>query len=167
MEELLEQWRQLDERIARLERQLLQVHRENAACTLLESIPGVGMFTATAVVSSFGRAEAFDSARRFASALGLTPREHSSGDKQVMLGISKRGNGYLRRLLVHGARSALRVRMCRPDCADDWAVRLAHRRGHNIAVCALAAKNARRIWAMLRSGDMFRSDYVQTKGASR
>ncbi|RQS55181.1 IS110 family transposase [Burkholderia sp. Bp8963] len=160
LDDLLAHLAQLEERIARVERQLMQVRRDNPACRLIESIPGVGLLTSTAVLSSFGRADMFGTARKFACALGLTPREHSSGGKQVLLGISKRGNSYVRQLLVHGARSVLRARTNKPAYADDWAVKLAARRGMNIAVCALAAKNARRIWAVLHSGEVFRADYA-------
>lgn len=165
IDDLLAHLAQLEERIAKVDRQLQQAHRDHAACQLIESIPGVGVMTATAVVSSFGRAEMFADGRKFACALGLTPREHSSGGKQVLLGISKRGNGYVRKLLVHGARAVLRARMNKPAHADDWVVKLAQRRGHNIAVCALAAKNARRIWAMLHTGEVFRADHAQANGA--
>lgn len=161
---LLEQLGQLDERIGQIDKQLMQLYQSDAACRLIGSVPGVGLMTSTAIVGSFGRAEMFTDGRKFACALGLTPREHSSGGKQMLMGISKRGNGYIRKLLVHGARSVLRARMGKPDYADDWAVKLAERRGHNIAVCALAAKNARRIWAMMQSGELFRADYAQTKG---
>jgi len=164
IDDLLLHLAQLEERIAQVDRQLLQAHGADAASQLLESIPGVGVMTATAVVASFGRAQMFQDGRRFASALGLTPRQHSSGDKQVLLGISKRGNGYVRKLLVHGARAVLKARMNKAVYADDWAVRLAARRGFNIAACALAAKNARRIWAMLQRGELFRADYAQTHG---
>lgn len=165
IDELLAHLAQLEERIAKVDRQILQAHRDNAGCQLIESIPGIGVMTATAVVSSFGRADMFANGRKFACALGLTPREHSSGGKQVLLGISKRGNGYVRKLLVHGARAVLQARLNKPAYVDDWVVKLAQRRGHNIAVCALAAKNARRIWAMLQSGEVFRADHAQTKGA--
>jgi transposase len=165
IDELLAHLAQLEERIARVDRQILQAHRDNAACQLIESIPGIGVMTATAVVSSFGRANMFANGRKFACALGLTPREHSSGGKQVLLGISKRGNGYVRKLLVHGARAVLQARLNKPAHVDDWVVKLAQRRGHNIAVCALAAKNARRIWAMLQSGEVFRADHAQADGA--
>lgn len=165
IDDLLAHLTQLEERIAKVDRQIQQAHKAHAACRLIESIPGVGVMTATAVISSFGRADMFADGRKFACALGLTPREHSSGGKQVLLGISKRGNGYVRKLLVHGARAVLKARMNKPAHADDWVVKLAQRRGHNIAVCALAAKNARRIWAMLQSGEMFRADYAQANGA--
>ncbi|RJG07492.1 IS110 family transposase [Noviherbaspirillum cavernae] len=164
IDDLLAHLTQLEERIAQVDKQLMQVHRDNAACQLIESIPGIGVMTATAVVGSFGRADMFADGRKFACALGLTPREHSSGGKQILLGISKHGNGYVRKLLVHGARAVLKARMGKPAYADDWVVKLAARRGHNVAVCALAAKNARRIWAMLQSGEVFRADYAQTNG---
>jgi transposase len=161
---LLAQLTQLEERIGQVDKQLMRLFQSNAACQLIASIPGVGLMTSTAIIGSFGHAETFADGRRFACALGLTPREHSSGGKQVLLGISKRGNGYVRKLLVHGARAVVRARMTKPAYADDWVVKLAARRGHNIAVCALAAKNARRIWAMLQSGEVFRADYAQTNG---
>jgi transposase len=151
---LLEQW------IAALELQIKQQHQVNPASRLIESIPGVGVLTASAAAASVGRGEQFPSARHLASWIGLTPREHSSGGKQVLLGISKRGNCYLRKLLVQGACSVLKVRMNQSAYAEDWAVRLAHRRGHQVAAVALAAKNARRIWAMLRSGEVFRSEHL-------
>jgi transposase len=162
IDQLLIHLDQLESKIAQIDKQIQQVHKDNPACRLIESIPGVGAMTATAVVSSYGKAEMYPDARKFACALGLTPREHSSGGKQVLLGISKRGNGYVRKLLVHGARAVLKARMNKEAYADDWSVRLARRRGHNIAACALAAKNARRIWAMLQSGEVFRVDDGQT-----
>lgn len=163
--QLSEAWRAQDERISELEAQINQLHKDNAASRLIESIPGVGLLSATAVIASFGECEHFDSARKFASCVGLTPREHSSGGKQHLLGISKRGNGYVRKLLIHGARAVLKARMNKVSHANDWAVKLAARRGHNIAAVALAAKNARRIWALLKSGEVFQADYVQAKSA--
>ncbi|HSD40226.1 MAG TPA: IS110 family transposase [Rhodocyclaceae bacterium] len=159
--QLMHALRELEERIHVLEVRIRQQHKGNAASRLIESIPGVGLLSATAVVASFGQCESFESARKFSCCLGLTPREHSSGGKQMLLGITKRGNGYVRKLLIHGARSVLKVRMNNAAHAEDWVVKLAKRRGHNIAAVALAAKNARRIWAMLRTGEMFRVDYAQ------
>lgn len=161
IEQLMNGLRQLDDRISMLELKIKVLHKGNAASRLIESIPGVGLLSATAVVASFGQCESFDSARKFASCLGVTPREHSSGGKQMLLGITKRGNKYVRKLLIHGARAILRHRMNNDAYAEDWVVKLAKRRGHNIAAVALAAKNARRIWAMLRTGEVFRADYAQ------
>lgn len=161
IERLMSHLRSLEEMIHQIEIQIQQMHRVNPASQLLESIDGVGVMTATAVVASFADCETFASSRKFSSCIGVTPREHSSGGKQVLLGISKRGNGYIRKLLIHGARSVLKARMNKPQHTNDWEIRLAKRRGHNIAAVALAAKNARRIWAILRSGEMFNPKYGQ------
>ena len=165
VELLMETLHQSEERISKIEARIQQLHREDAACQQLESIPGVGVLTATAVVAAFGRCESFETSRKFACCLGITPREHSSGGKQMLLGISKRGNKYVRKLLIHGARAVLKARMNKPAHAEDWEIKLAKRRGHNIAAVALAAKNARRIWAMLRTGEIFHGDYAQAKSA--
>ncbi|MGL6041454.1 MAG: IS110 family transposase [Deefgea sp.] len=161
MGDLLEHWNHLDDRIAMLEARIKRMHKDCAASRLIESIPGVGLLTATATIAAYGDCHQYARARQFSCAIGLTPREHSSGGKQVLLGISKRGNGYVRKLLVHGARSVLKVRLNNPLYANDWVVQLAKRRGQNIAVVALAAKNARRIWAMLQTGEWFRADQPQ------
>jgi transposase len=161
IEQLMSALRLQEGRISALEIKIKQLHKGNAASRLIESIPGVGLLSATAVVASFGRCESFDSARKFASCLGVTPREHSSGGKQMLLGITKRGNNYVRKLLIHGARAVLKARMSNDAYTEDWVVQLAKRRGPNIATVALAAKNARRIWAMLRTGEVFRPDYAQ------
>lgn len=163
--QLMDELRELEGRIQALELKIRVLHKGNAASRLIESIPGVGLLSATAVVAAFGRCESFESARRFASCLGVTPREHSSGGKQVLSGITKRGNGYVRKLLIQGAHSVLKARMNKDAHADDWAVKLANRRGRNLAAVALAAKNARRIWAMLRTGELFRADYAQANSA--
>jgi len=165
MDESLDELDELDKRLAEVMAMLSQAHQADAASQLIASIPGVGPLSATAVISSFGRAQSFSNARKFASAIGLTPREHSSGGKQRLGGISKRGNSYIRKLLVHGARAVLWARMKKPDYADDWVVQLAQRRGHNVAVCALAAKNARRIWAILHSDKVFNPEHAKMASA--
>jgi transposase len=161
IEDLLTHLRGLEADISRLEAQIKHLHRNHPASRLIDTISGVGPLTATAVVASFGRCESFANSRRFANCLGLTPREHSSGGKQILLGISKRGNGYIRKLLIHGARAVLKARANKPQYEQDWAIQLAKRRGHNIAAVALAAKNARRIWAMLHSGEVFDPHYAR------
>lgn len=150
--QLLEQIDELEARMAEIERQIALYHHDNEQCQQLSSIPGIGVLTASAVVAAIGNASHFASGRKLASWIGLTPREHSSDGKQTLLGISKRGNSYLRYLLIHGARSVLRARQGKPQYANDWVVQLAQRRGHNIAAVALAAKNARCIWALLQKG---------------
>jgi transposase len=114
------------------------------------------MLTATAAHASAGDAREFASGRSFSACLGLTPKQHSSGGRVMLLGISKRGDGYLRGLLVHGARAVVRHAQARIEAgkesqvADPWLVGLLKRRPVNVAVVALAAKNARRVWALLR-----------------
>jgi len=161
VEDLLTHWSALETQLSAVEARIVVAHRANAESRRLDTIPGVGVLTATATVAAFGNASTFATSRRFACGLGLTPREHSSGGHAMKLGISKRGNSYVRRLLIHGARAVVKARLSNPRYANDWVVKLAQRRGHNIAVVALAAKNARRMWAVLRSGQAFDADYVK------
>jgi len=143
---LVAQLEQLSRHIAALEAQLLGWHRHNEASRRLERIPGVGMLTATAAVAKIGNAAVYANARQFAASLGMVPRQASSGGKERLLGISKQGDGALRRLLVHGARSVVR----READPRSWLGQLLIRRPKNVAVVALAQKNARTIWALLR-----------------
>lgn len=159
MKLLVEEIRLLEARIGQLERELSAVAKHNVACTTLLSIPGVGLLTATAMVAATsGNVAHFQSARHFASWLGLTPKEHSSGSTRHMGRISKRGDRYLRMLLTHGARSVLRAttlaqRAGRPvDDLRQWAQGVQGRTNHNKAACALANKMARICYATLRDG---------------
>lgn len=145
------------EQIAAIERQLRALGRQNDDARRLESIPGIGWLTATAMVGSIGSVERFASARHFASFLGLTPRERSSGGKRWLGGISKRGDAYLRTLLVHGARAVLSWAKRRGPKGrlDDWALSIEERRGPNKAAVALANKLARTVWAVWRKKTTF------------
>ncbi len=107
------------------------------------------MATSTALVASLGNAQHFRAGRDYAANLGLTPREHSTGGRQRLFGISKRGDRYLRTLLIHAARSALRCAEGKPDRLLVWALRLKEAKGFNVAACALANKLARVAWALL------------------
>jgi transposase len=151
--QLREHLAELASRITNLERELAAWHRANEASQRLAAIPGVGLLTATALVASVGDARVFANARQFAAWLGLTPREHSSGGQRRLLGISKKGDRYLRRLLVHGARSV--VRTVTPE-RSGWLAELLRRRPTNVAVVALAQKNARVAWALLARGETYR-----------
>ena len=153
LRELLAEIRSCTERLHALELQLGEVATKSDVCQRLQTIPGVGPIAATALVGAIGDIHSFPTARRFASWLGLTPRECSSGDRRHLGSISKRGDVYLRMLLVHGARAVLfsghaAVRGGRPlDALRGSGVRLAERRGHNRAAVALANKLARIVWA--------------------
>jgi transposase len=137
---LFQHLRELNVQVKELEDQIKAGHRESAASCRLEAIPGIGPLTASALVASIGDAKAFKNGRQLAAWLGLVPRQYSSGGKERLLGISKRGDTYLRTLLIHGARSALLGAKRRGGLAHSWLLRLLERRNHNIAAVALANK---------------------------
>jgi transposase len=144
---LREQWQrlaELDEQIAHIEFRLQAWLKENQSCQRLAQIPGVGLLTATAAVATMGDPAAFRSGREFAAWLGLVPAQTGTGGRTTLLGISKRGDTYLRTLLIHGARSSLRRKE-----QSAWVQQLAARRPKNVVIVALANKMARTIWAML------------------
>jgi len=151
-QELVGQLRDKDERIDVYDKRLAQAAKEDERAQRLMEVPGIGKLTATAVLAAVADAGHFDSGRDFAANLGLVPREHSSGGRQRLYGITKRGDSYLRTLLIHGARSALRCAGDKLDKLLRWAGKLAERRGYNVAAVALANKIARVIWAMLAHG---------------
>lgn len=151
-----EEWDTLATQIAHCEQQMRQWYQATPACTQIGGVEGVGIITATAVVASVGEARQFDSGRQFASWVGLTPKERSSGSMRHLGGITKRGDGYLRKLLVHGARAAVLASRSKRDARSDWINALVARCGHNKAVVALANKNARIIWALLTTGECYR-----------
>jgi transposase len=151
--------KELDRQVSELEVQIRSWHRENKAAKKLAQIPGIGPITASALVASIGDAKSFENGRQLAAWLGLVPRQHSSGGKQVLLGISKRGDTYLRTLLIHGARAVIRVAERKAGHADSWLARLMGRRNQNVAAVALANKNARTVWALLAHGRAYEADH--------
>jgi transposase len=157
--QLFGHFRALEEHVCRLERQIQAWHREEQTSRRLEKIPGIGPITASALVASIGDAKSFKSGRQLAAWLGLVPRQDSSGGKTRLLGISKRGDRYLRTLLIHGARAVLRHLHRHPDRAEGWLARLSARRHRNIAIVALANKNARVVWALLAYGREYKENY--------
>lgn len=144
-----EHLKELHRQVGELEEQIQAWHRGNEASKRLAHIPGIGPLTASALVASIGDARSFRNARQLAAWLGLVPRQHSSGGKPVLLGISKRGDAYLRTLLIHGARSALRAAERKANHDDSWLANMLARRHKNVAAVALANKNARIVWALL------------------
>ncbi len=151
--------KELDCRVAELEVQIQIWHREDEASKKLARVPGIGPITASALVASIGDAKSFANARQLAAWLGLVPRQHSSGGKQVLLGISKRGDTYLRTLLIHGARSVIQAAARKVDHAESWLAKLMGRRNKNVAAVALANKNARIIWALLARDRDYEANY--------
>ena len=155
---LVEQLRMAQTQILDLEKQLKAWHRTNEASRRLEAIPGVGVITATALVATIGDASQFHSGRQLAAWLDLVPRQYSSGGKARLGRISKRGDGYLRRLLVHGARADLRWSRHRKERRSVWQESLLARRPPNVVLVAMANKTARVVWAMLSRGEAFRAE---------
>lgn len=150
IEDMRAQWRSLDARIAAFDKEFMTMAQEDVAAQRLMSIPGIGAINATAFVAAVGNAEAFRRGRDLAAWLGLTPRQASTGGRQKLLGISKRGNRYLRSTLIHGARAVLHRLINEPSQLGAWLRDLSARAHKNVVVVALAAKLARTIWALLR-----------------
>ena len=154
--------RGLDERVNELDSEITAIATSEPAALRLQQLRGVGPMIATALVVALGDPRQFANGRQFAASLGLTPRQHSSGGKDRLLGISKRGDAYLRTLIVHGARSALRTAKPKDDRLSQWVVRLAERSHPNVAAVALANKTARMAWAMLRHDSDYQPDRAAT-----
>jgi transposase len=156
LDSLRDQWTriiQLDEEIRKIELRLKQCLRESSDCQKIAEIPGIGLLTATAAVASLGDATTFHSGRQFAAWLGLVPRQTGTGGRVRQLGLSKRGDTYLRTLLMHGARSILNRGQ-----RSEWVERLLTRRPYNVAVAAVANKLARTLWAVLAKGSTYRAE---------
>ena len=150
----VEHLRVIEARLAELDGRLLRQARDDEAARRLTEIPGIGPVIATAMVATVVDARLFGSGRSFAAWLGLTPRQHATGGRERLLGISKRGDGYLRRQLMHGARSLVRVAAGREHPPWAWINGLCGRRPFNVVVAAVANKLARMIWAMLSRGEI-------------
>ena len=149
------EWRQLEAQIVELTATIERIALEDPACRRLLAVPGVGALTATAVVSAIGNGAAFHRGRQFAAWLGLVPRQHSTGGKSRLLGISKRGNSYLRTLFILGAQSVARNAQRERHRFGPWLTELEKRTRKNVAVVALANKLARIAWAVLTRGEPY------------
>ena len=150
---------ELDQLATRLEEAdalIQKTAQESEVCRRLDAIPGIGPVTATALIAAIGNGAAFRKGREFAAWVGLVPREHSTGGKQKLLGISKRGNSYLRRLFVQGARAVLQFREKQSSGLRAWLAQLTARTHYNVAGVALANKLARIAWAVLAKGEVYR-----------
>jgi transposase len=147
---------QMAMRIDEADAVLNKTAHENEACQRLVAIPGVGPVTATALIAAIGNGAAFRKGREFAAWMGVVPREHSTGGKQKLLGISKRGNSYLRRLFIQGARAVLQQRTKQTSGLSTWLEQLAARTHPNVAAVALANKLARIAWAVLAKEEPYR-----------
>jgi len=154
---LATQLRELEAKVAGLDRRLVALARTDPVCHALSKVPGVGPVIATAFAATVPDATAFRSGRYFAAWLGLVPRQHASGGKARQLGLSKRGDGYLRRQLIHGARALVWRTPGREGKLRLWISGLRQRRPFNVVVAAVANKLARILWAMLARGEAYRA----------
>jgi transposase len=157
---LWEDLKTLDRRIGELDREIALIALNDPVVVRLQTLRGVGPMVATALVAAVGNGQQFVNGRQMAASLGLTPRQCSSGNKQRLLGISKRGDSYLRSLLVHGARSAIYAARNKEDRLSQWVTGLAARRHANVAAVALANKTVRMAWAMLRNETVYDPDWA-------
>ena len=145
----------LDERVGELDTEIQSLAKAHPQARELARVRGIGPVTASALVATVGNARQFSKARQMPASIGLTPRQHSSGGRERLLGISKRGDAYLRSLLIHGARAVIRTARAKEDPLSRWVTRLADRRHPNVAAVALANKNARIAWAILSRGTSY------------
>ena len=152
LQRLGEHLKELEHQVAALEGEIQRWHRDNEASRRLAAIPGIGVLTASATVATAGDGKSFTRGRQLSAWLGIVPKQHSTGGKPTLLGISKRGDSYLRTLYIHGARAVIAQVERHPERADDWLKRLLARRPKNVVVVALANKNARIAWALLAHG---------------
>jgi len=156
LQQLVEQIRDIERKIEAFDKQLLSLARQNEVCRRLMTILGIGPIAATALAATVGNPRFFTSGRHFAAWIGLVPKQHSSGGKERLGGISKRGDAYLRKLLIHGARAAVhRVRS--HQVPGVWIAGLLARRPFNVATVALANKTARIAWAVMTNGSTYRA----------
>ena len=147
--DLYDQLVELDQQVSVYGDKIQVLHRSSPVSQALASVPGIGPITATALLASLGDGKAFASGRQVAAWLGLVPRQDSSGGKAKLLSISKRGDVYLRTLLIHGARAVVKTAVGKDDAQSRWINELVKRSNANIAAVALANKNARIVWALL------------------
>ena len=159
VQRLVEHLKELDRQVGELEVQIRTWHRQSDLSRKLEKIPGIGPITASALIATIGDAKNFADGRQLSAWLGLVPKQHSSGGKSTLLGISKRGDSYLRTLMIHGARSVILSATKKVD-QTGWLHKILERRHPNVASVALANKNARTVWALLAHDREFRPDYA-------
>lgn len=156
LDELVKDWNRLDEGIHHSDLLLAEVFEKHEVCRRLETIPGIGTITATAIVGAVADINSFKSGRNLAAWLGLVPRQNSSGGKQRLSGITKRGEPYLRTLLIHGGRTVVKYAANKTDRRSKWIAEKIKTRGRNKAAVAVANKNARVIWKIMRSTEVYR-----------
>ena len=156
-------WRDLlllDDRVGEMDKLIKRLADSNEDCVRLQQLRGIGPMIATALIASVGDARQYHKGRQMAAAIGITPKQHSSGDKHRLLGISKRGDVYLRTLMIHGARAVVARATHKDDRLSRWVTNIANKKHPNVAAVALANKTARMAWAMLRNKTDYDPDFA-------
>jgi transposase len=153
---LLEELKNVEDQITKYDRKIGEIYKKHEVCQRIGKIEGVGPITATAILAAVSDAQVFKNGRQFSAWLGLVPKQHSSGGKTTLLGISKRGDRYLRSLLIHGARTVVTYAKRKKDDRSRWITEKEKTRGFNKACVAVANKNARIIWALIAHGTEYR-----------
>lgn len=165
VQRLLDHLKELDRQVDELEAQIQAWHRNSDLSTKIAQVPGIGPISASALIASIGDAKNFDNWRQLAAWLGLVPKQHSTGGRSNLLSISKRGDTYLRTLLIHGARSVIYHAAKKPESCS-WVSAVVNRRNKNVAAVALANKNARIVWALLAHDRRYETGYTRAVEAT-
>lgn len=154
-----DEFKELSKRIETYDKKIEAISNQNAYCKSLKSIPGVGAISATALYASLGNGSQFKNGREMAAHIGLVPKQHSSGDKQLLLGITKKGNTDLKQLLIHGARAVVPHAHKKTDKRSAWIIKLTAKKHTNVVATALANRTARIAWVVLQTGKSYNPDF--------
>ena len=150
----------LDDRVCEMDKLIKRLAEKHEECVRLQQLRGVGPMISTAMIATVGDARQYRTSRQMAAAIGITPKQHSSGDRDRLLGISKRGDVYLRTLMIHGARAVVARAAHKDDRLSRWVTNIAKQKHPNVAAVALANKTARMAWAMLRNETDYDPDFA-------
>ena len=161
--DVYEEFKVLSERINKYDKKIEAISNQQASCKLLKTIPGIGPITSTALYASMGNGSQFKNGREMAAQIGLVPKQHSSGDRQLLLVITKKGNRDLKQLLIHGARAVVAKSGKKEDGRSNWINKLAAKKHSNVVATALANRTARMAWAVLQSSKPYHGDFGYAK----
>lgn len=166
LEDIYEEFKRLSERIDGYDKKISAISDAHESCKLLKTIPGIGPITATALYAAMGNGSQFQNGREMAAQIGLVPKQHSSGDKQLLLGITRKGNRDLKQLLIHGARAVVAKAGKKEDKRSQWINKLAAKKHSNVVATALANRTARMAWAVLQSSKPYDANFSTAKGGA-
>jgi len=161
--DIYDEFKLLSERISKYDKKIESISNEQEYCKLLKTLPGIGPITSTALYASMGNGSQFKNGREMAAQIGLVPKQHSSGDRQVLLGITKKGNRDLKQLLIHGARAVVATAGKKEDKRSHWINKLATKKHFNVVATALANRTARMAWAILQTSKPYDVNFSGAK----